>query len=146
MVQAPQVRGSVAQHGHVVGVEEPAHGEERSGVGPVEHVGRLLALEPGVHRDEPPARAERAERGDDPLPRVRSPDRDAVTGPDAERHRAAGRLVRQHRELAEREARVAIDDGLGVAVPVRRPLRQRRDRSGRIVRVHDPAASARRRG
>ncbi len=146
VVQAAQMRRGVAQHGDVVRVEEPANGEERGGVDPVEHVRSFVALEPGVHRYEPGARAECAERGHDPFPRIGRPDRDPVTRPDPLCHRGSGRPARQGRELAEREARPAVDHRFGVAVAGGRPLGQRGDRSDRFVRVHDPAASARRRG
>ena len=80
-----------------------------------EDVRRLGALEAGVHRDEHAARRRHAERGDDPLERVRRPDRDPVAGLDARRERARGAasatIAAQRGEV---DPPAAVDHGFGV--------------------------------
>ncbi len=87
----------VAQHLHVVGVEEAADGHERADPGLAEDVRGLATLEAGVQGDEHPADRLEAERGDDPLEAVRGPDRDPVAGLDADREERRERLRRRPR-------------------------------------------------
>ena len=110
----------VGEQGGVVGIEEPAHGEERPGAAAVEDVRRLGALEAGVDRHEHAARGSDAERGDDPLRRVGCPHRDPVTRLDARREQGAGGIVHEAAQRCEVDPAVAVDDRLGRAGSLRR--------------------------
>ena len=96
---------ALGEQRRVVGVEEPAHGEERPGAAAGEDVRGLGALEPGVHRHEHAARRRDAERGDDPLERVRRPHRDPVAALDARGERAPGRRRRPWRRASAKSTR-----------------------------------------
>ena len=50
------------EHGDVVGAEEVGDGDQGAGAAATQDVGRLDALEPGVHRDEDGAGLEQAEQ------------------------------------------------------------------------------------
>ena len=102
----------VAEQRHVVGVEEPRDRDERAGTALAQDVRGLRALEPRVHWDEDRARRLQPEGGDDPLPHVGRPDRDAVAGLDAEGDERAGSLVRLRGELGIGERDVAVYDRL----------------------------------
>ena len=98
----PQVgqRGPI-QVGGLVGAEEftGRHQQRRPGAG--QHVGGFARGVAGVEGDDHAARVVGGQAGDDPVPGVRRPDRDAVPGGDAQvDHRRGGGadLVAQLRE------------------------------------------------
>ena len=78
----------------IVGVEEPAHGEQHPRAAAREDVRRFGAAEARVDRNQHATRRRHPERGDDPLEGVRRPDRDAVAALDARREQRTGRVGR----------------------------------------------------
>ena len=124
VLERGQLDAGAREQRRVVGVEEPAHGEERPRAAAREDVRRLRAPEARVDRHEHAARGRDAERGDDPLERVRRPHRDPVAALDARRDAArAPRRRPWPRSVGEGDAPVAVDDGLGVAPTRRAPSR-----------------------
>ena len=113
----------------VVGVEEVGDGEQQLRLGPVEDVRRLRALEPGVERDDDPARGVDTERGVHPLGGVRRPDRDPVAGfdPGAISARGGDRRVG---ELGEGDPLPLVDERFDRRVLARGTLDDTGDGSG----------------
>ena len=106
--------GEVTEGLDVVGVEEVGDGEQQPGPGAVQDVCRLVALEAGVERHENRADAVDGRAGDDPLGAVRRPDGYSVTGLDAGGDQGPAGLVDGGQQLRERQAEVALDQGLHV--------------------------------
>ena len=90
MLERGQARAGAGEQRGVVGVEEAADREQHARVAAREDVRGLGAAEARVDRDEHTAGRRHAERGDDPLERVRRPHRHpvAVRIPDAASARA----------------------------------------------------------
>ena len=85
------------QHPDVVGAEEPVDGHEQPDRRLAQDVRGLGALVAGVQRHHDRAGPYRAQRGDDPPPAVRGPQRHPVAGFDARPRRARGRTGRRAR-------------------------------------------------
>ena len=136
MLERGQRDAGAREQRRVVGVEEPAHREQHAGAAAREDVRRLGAPEPRVDRDEHAARGRHAERGDDPLERVRRPHRDPVAALDARREERARGVVDHRRERGEVDAPGAVDHGLGVAEAVRGVPDHRGDRRPRDLAAH----------
>ena len=77
-LQRRQRDPGVLEHGDVVVAQEIGDGHEGPGPAPGQHVGRLGALEPRVHRDQDPAGGEDPEDRDHPLDAVECPYGDPV--------------------------------------------------------------------
>ena len=103
------------QHPCVVGAEELAHRHEGACPAAAEDVAGLDALVAGVERDEHPAGEVDAERGRDPLPHVRRPDRDAIAWGDAGREVRGRGAAGDPLDLGPRHDRVAVVDRRRVA-------------------------------
>ena len=110
------------QERRVVEAQETAHRHERGRARGAEDVGRLSPLEPGVHRHQHGAGAQRAESGQHPFGAVGGPDGHAAARFDARGDEAARVGVHRLGELGVREAVVAVDQDLvgGVAQRVLR--------------------------
>ena len=147
VLERGQVDAGAREQRRVVGVEEPAHGEQRAGAAALEDVRRLGAAEPGVDRHERRAGGRDAERGDDPLERVRRPDRDPVAALDARREQRARRGV-DHRRAASAKSTRRSPSTTASASPraARGVAHHRRNRRPRDLAAHASLAARRRRG
>ena len=85
LLERGEVDAGIGEERGVVGVEEPADREQHARAAAGEDERGLGAAEARVDGDEHGTRGRDAERGDDPLERVRRPDRDAVAALDARR-------------------------------------------------------------
>ncbi len=101
LLEVGQGNAGFREQGRVVGVEEPAHGEEGARAAAGEDERGLRTLEARVDRDEHAPGRRDTERGDDPLERVRRPHRDPVAALDPGRDERPGGAVDQGRELGE---------------------------------------------
>ena len=106
----------------IVGVEEPADGEQHAGVAAGEDVRGFGTAEARVHRNEDPARGRDAERGDDPLERVRRPHRDPFAGRDAAADECARGVGDRLGQVGEADAPVTVDHRVRVAEAARAHL------------------------
>ncbi len=80
-----------SQRGEAVCAEERPGHEQRACAAPADDIQRFGSGEPGVDRHQRGASSLRAERCDDPVVRVRRPDRDPVAGLNTRRRRARPR-------------------------------------------------------
>ena len=101
----------------VVVAEEAVVGDEQPGTAPAQDPGGLVALEPGVQRDEDGAGRHGAEGRRDEKTPVRRPHRDPVAGLDAGRDHRRGAAQGGVRQVGERPPGAAVDEGLPVAEP-----------------------------
>ena len=104
----------LAQHRHVVGVEEPVDRAQEARAAPAEDERRLRSLEAGVQRHQHAAGAQRAERGDHPLADVGCPHADPIAGLEPRGDERAGGFLDASRELGERQPQVAVDQTVEV--------------------------------
>ena len=93
----------------------------------LQDVQRLMTGEAGVDGHECRARVVRAQRGDDPVGRVRRPDRDAVARLDAFGEVRPRRRAHAVEQVHEGQARVAVDNRLGGSEAKRRLGERLRD-------------------
>jgi hypothetical protein len=111
----------------VLKAEKPLLDQHGLGPAAADDVPGLGRLEPRVDRNQHPAGGQQAERCDDPLGRVRRPDRHAVALLDAGRGERARGDPGPAGQLGERQPGRPVHDRLGVAEAIRRALHHLRD-------------------
>ena len=116
----------VGEQLHGVDAEELAGGDEHAALGVGERVRGFVALPPRADRGDDTTRAPHRRGGDHPLPPVRGPDGDTVTGVEPERDETGGDLALSRVQVGEGEVHVAVDDRVGLRVQVRRGLEHHR--------------------
>ena len=133
-------RIGIAEQLDVVGVEEVGDREQDVHAGLVQDVAPFTALEAGVDRHDHPAGGMHPERSDGPLPDVRRPDGDPVTGLNARGHHRPGGPMHLVPELDPRPVDVPVDQRLSITEALSGVIHQLRNRLPRR-RTH-PAHSS----